>query len=116
MRLFNVPKISMQATLVHVASTNKSYRLRQNFEVRPRFHRCRSQEPSHENKMPKEVEPSLNERQFFAKALQEDIRLDGRSFDQFRALELEFGDEYGVADVRLGNTRYIIPWGYSLHS
>jgi exosome complex component RRP45 len=57
--------------------------------------------------MPREVEPSLNERQFFAKALQENIRLDGRAFDQFRALELEFGDEYGVADVRLGKTRYI---------
>jgi exosome complex component RRP45 len=53
------------------------------------------------------VEPSLNERQFFAKALQENIRLDGRAFDQFRALELDFGDEYGVADVRLGKTRYI---------
>ncbi|CZR67222.1 probable rRNA processing protein [Phialocephala subalpina] len=57
--------------------------------------------------MPKEIEPSLNERQFFAKALAEDIRLDGRGLDQFRALELEFGDEYGVADVRLGNTRIL---------
>lgn len=56
--------------------------------------------------MPKEVEPSLNEKQFFAKALAEDIRLDGRRLDEFRALELEFGDEYGVADVRLGKTRY----------
>ncbi|KAN0095373.1 exosome complex endonuclease 2/ribosomal RNA processing protein-like protein [Hyaloscypha variabilis] len=55
--------------------------------------------------MPREVEPSLNEKQFFAKALQENIRLDGRAFDQFRALELDFGDEYGVADVRLGKTR-----------
>jgi len=59
--------------------------------------------------MPREVEPSLNERQFFAKALQENIRLDDRKFDQFRALELEFGDEYGVADIRLGKTRYDIP-------
>jgi hypothetical protein len=50
--------------------------------------------------MPREVEPSLNEKQFFAKALQENIRLDGRAFDQFRALELDFGD------VRLGKTRY----------
>ena len=58
--------------------------------------------------MPREVEPSLNERQFFAKALQEDIRLDGRSFDQYRALELDFGDELGVVDVRLGKTRYVI--------
>jgi exosome complex component RRP45 len=59
--------------------------------------------------MPREVEPSLNEKQFFIKALQENIRLDGRTFDQFRALELEFGDKYGVADVRLGKTRYDTP-------
>ena len=58
--------------------------------------------------MPREVEPSLNEKQFFAKALQENIRLDGRAFDQFRALELDFGDEYGVVDVRLGKTRYVM--------
>lgn len=56
--------------------------------------------------MPREVEPSLNERQFILQALQEGIRVDGRQFDQFRNLELTFGDEYGVADVKLGNTRY----------
>jgi exosome complex component RRP45 len=55
--------------------------------------------------MPREVEPSLNERQFFQKALAENLRIDGRGFDQYRALELEFGDEYGVTDVRLGKTR-----------
>jgi exosome complex component RRP45 len=55
--------------------------------------------------MPREVEPSLNERQFFAKALGEGLRFDGRAFDQFRELELEFGDEFGVCDVRLGKTR-----------
>jgi exosome complex component RRP45 len=55
--------------------------------------------------MPREAEPSLNEKQFFAKALQENIRLDGRAFDQYRALELEFGPELGVADVQLGKTR-----------
>jgi exosome complex component RRP45 len=55
--------------------------------------------------MPKEVLPSTNERQFFAKALNENIRLDGRSFDQFRTVELDFGDEYGTVDVRLGKTR-----------
>jgi hypothetical protein len=58
--------------------------------------------------MPREVEPSLNEKLFFAKALQENIRLDGRAFDQLRALELDFGDEYGVADVGLGKTRYLV--------
>lgn len=56
--------------------------------------------------MPREVEPSLNERQFIRDALFESIRLDGRQLDQFRNLELEFGDDYGVADVRLGKTRY----------
>lgn len=55
--------------------------------------------------MPREVEPSLNERQFVAKALDEGVRIDGRAFDQYRDLNLTFGDEYGVADVRLGKTR-----------
>jgi exosome complex component RRP45 len=56
--------------------------------------------------MPREVEPSLNERQFVLQALQEDLRLDGRELDQYRPLELNFGEEYGVADVTLGKTRY----------
>lgn len=59
--------------------------------------------------MPREVEPSLNERQFIRDALFESIRLDGRQLDQFRNLDLEFGDDYGVADVRLGKTRYDLP-------
>lgn len=56
--------------------------------------------------MPRETEPSLNERAFVLQALRENIRLDGRAFDAFRDMELSFGDEYGVADVRLGKTRY----------
>lgn len=56
--------------------------------------------------MPREVQPSINEQQFFAKALNQNIRLDGRGVDQFRPIELEFGDEYGTVDVRLGKTRY----------
>lgn len=59
--------------------------------------------------MPREVEPSLNERQFIRDALFESIRLDGRQLDQFRNLDLQFGDDYGVADVRLGKTRYNLP-------
>lgn len=59
--------------------------------------------------MPREVEPSLNERQFIRDALFESIRLDGRQLDQFRNLDLTFGDDYGVADVRLGKTRYTLP-------
>ena len=57
--------------------------------------------------MPREAEPSANEKAFLLKALQdEQIRLDGREFDQYRPLELTFGDEYGVANVSLGKTKY----------
>ena len=58
--------------------------------------------------MPREAEPSLNEREFVVRALQEGLRLDGRDFGQFRKLELRFGDQYGVADVSLGKTRYVL--------
>ena len=61
--------------------------------------------------MPREVEPSLNEREFIASALRENTRLDGRDFDAYRNLTLEFGDEYGVVDVRLGKTRYATFFG-----
>lgn len=56
--------------------------------------------------MPREAEISINEREFIAQALQEQVRLDGRAFDAFRNIELTFGQEYGVADVQLGKTRY----------
>ena len=61
-------------------------------------------------KMPREAEISLNEREFIKQALQEQIRIDRRAFDAFRPLELTFGEEYGVADVQLGKTRYMIYW------
>lgn len=54
----------------------------------------------------REAEPSTNEKAFILQALQEGIRLDGRALDQYRKLDLTFGDEYGVADVTLGKTRY----------
>ena len=56
--------------------------------------------------MPREAELSLNEREFIIEALREGTRLDGRAVDAFRNVQLEFGDDYGVADVRLGKTRY----------
>ena len=55
--------------------------------------------------MPREVDPSNNEREFILSALRENIRLDGRALDQFRSIELAFEDEYGVANVRIGKTR-----------
>lgn len=57
--------------------------------------------------MPREVEPSTNERTFVLQALRENTRIDGRAFDAFRDPQLSFGDEHGLADVRLGGTRYI---------
>lgn len=60
--------------------------------------------------MPREVDPSLNEKQFVTQALEENLRLDGREFDQYRPLELTFGEQYGVADVTLGKTRYSPPF------
>jgi exosome complex component RRP45 len=58
--------------------------------------------------MPREAEISTNEREFLLSALKENIRLDGRAFDQFRPIDLAFGDEYGVADVRIGKTRVLV--------
>ncbi|KAI4599726.1 hypothetical protein KJ359_001462 [Pestalotiopsis sp. 9143b] len=57
--------------------------------------------------MPREAEPSLNEKAFLLQALKEGHRLDGRKFEQFRKLELTFGDQYGVSDVTLGKTRVL---------
>jgi exosome complex component RRP45 len=56
--------------------------------------------------MPRDAEPSLSERTFLTKALEEGLRLDNRKFEQFRPLDLTFGDDFGVADVRCGKTRY----------
>lgn len=70
---------------------------------------------THISKMPREAEPSLNEKQFVLQALQENLRLDGRELDQYRPLELEFGDQYGVANVTLGKTKYVdafLPQGF----
>lgn len=55
--------------------------------------------------MPREAEPSLSERTFVLQALEKELRLDGRKFEQFRSFGLTFGDEYGVADVKFGKTR-----------
>ncbi|KAF7543543.1 hypothetical protein G7046_g9979 [Stylonectria norvegica] len=51
--------------------------------------------------MPREAEPSLAERTFVTQALEEGLRIDGRKFDEYRPLELTFGDEYGVAEVKV---------------
>lgn len=56
--------------------------------------------------MPRESEPSLSEKTFVTQALAEGLRLDNRKFEQYRSLKLTFGDEYGIAEVQFGKTRY----------
>lgn len=58
--------------------------------------------------MPREAEPSNNEREFVVSALRENLRLDNRALDEFRPVDLTFGDEYGVANVRMGKTRVMV--------
>ena len=58
--------------------------------------------------MPREgADISANQRAFILEAMQKNVRLDGRSFDEFRPLDLTFGSEYGHAKVQLGKTRYV---------
>jgi exosome complex component RRP45 len=56
--------------------------------------------------MPRAADLSLNDREFILQALRQGLRVDNRPFDVYRPLELTLGDEYGVADVRLGKTRF----------
>ena len=57
--------------------------------------------------MPRAADLSLNEREFILQALRQGLRVDNRPFDAFRAVELTFGDEYGVAEVKLGKTKFV---------
>ena len=58
--------------------------------------------------MAREANPSTNEQTFLLSALRESLRLDSRAFNEYRPISLEFGDEYGIADVRLGKTRVLV--------
>jgi len=65
--------------------------------------------------MPRELEPSQIEKAFVVKLLEDERRLDGRSFSQYRNLELTFGDERGVADIQLGKTRCVQVYFFYIH-
>ncbi|XP_063922852.1 uncharacterized protein LOC135137195 [Zophobas morio] len=47
------------------------------------------------------------ERKFLMKCLSDWTRLDGRSFDEFRPLRVEFGKDWGSCYVSLGKTRVL---------
>lgn len=51
--------------------------------------------------------PSVSERAFVYRALEEGVRLDGRGLEDFRSVDIQFGDEFGVVTVTLGNTKYV---------
>ncbi|KAK9235172.1 ribosomal protein S5 domain 2-type protein [Lipomyces kononenkoae] len=58
--------------------------------------------------MPRDLTPSTIENTFVLKALTERVRLDNRSFNQLRDLDVSFSStEYGLVDVKLGRTRVI---------
>ncbi|RPB02174.1 hypothetical protein L873DRAFT_1834325 [Choiromyces venosus 120613-1] len=57
--------------------------------------------------MPRELDLTINEKIFILDALKQKLRIDGRDLHSFRELELNFGDDYGLADVRLGKTRVL---------
>ncbi|KAJ5151198.1 Exosome complex component rrp45 [Penicillium canariense] len=59
-------------------------------------------------KMSKEAPLSVAEREFILEALRENVRLDGRGADQFRSLNLSFGDEYGHVKLQLGKTSIVV--------
>ncbi|QLQ80996.1 hypothetical protein HG537_0E03510 [Torulaspora globosa] len=54
--------------------------------------------------MAKDIEVSNSESKFTLEALRQNFRLDGRSFEEFRDVEISFGKEYGDATVKMGNT------------
>ncbi|KXG54579.1 Exoribonuclease, phosphorolytic domain 1 [Penicillium griseofulvum] len=58
--------------------------------------------------MSKEAQLSIAERDFILEALREDVRLDGRKPDDYRPLNISFGEEYGHVKLQLGKTHIIV--------
>ena len=55
--------------------------------------------------MSKEAQLSIAERDFILEALHENVRLDGRQPDDYRPLNISFGEEYGHVKLQLGKTK-----------
>lgn len=55
--------------------------------------------------MVKDIDISLSESSFILEALKQEQRLDGRSFDQFRDVDIKLGQEYGDVTVIMGQTK-----------
>lgn len=57
--------------------------------------------------MPRDVEISNVESDFILESLDQSLRVDFRGADEFRALAISFGDDYGLVEVSLGETRVL---------
>lgn len=55
--------------------------------------------------MAKDIIISQVESQFILESLRNNLRLDGRSFDSMRPLDIKFGKEYGDVTITLGETK-----------
>lgn len=55
--------------------------------------------------MAKSIEISTSESKFILEAFRQNKRLDGRSFDQFRDVDIQLGNEYGDVTVTMGKTK-----------
>lgn len=58
--------------------------------------------------MPRQIDIPNIERNFILEALLQGLRVDGRTLDQSREIDLSFGKEYGTVTVRLDKTRCIL--------
>lgn len=59
--------------------------------------------------MPKPKDLSLNEKEFVQSLLhQAGTRIDGREFDEFRPVDLKFGNSLGYVEVTLGKTKLVV--------
>lgn len=59
----------------------------------------------HKPTMSKEAQLSVAERDFILEALRQDVRLDGRKPDEYRPLDISFGEQYGHVNLQLGKTQ-----------
>ena len=55
--------------------------------------------------MPRGADISNVEKSFILQALAQNLRLDGRAFDRFRDIQIDFGEQLGTVTVSLGKTR-----------
>ncbi|SMN18463.1 similar to Saccharomyces cerevisiae YDR280W RRP45 Exosome non-catalytic core component [Maudiozyma saulgeensis] len=55
--------------------------------------------------MAKDIEISTSESKFILEALKQNYRLDNRTFDQFRDVKIQFGEELGDVLIEMGKTK-----------